>query len=77
MTYFLRRWNRHERYSLAKFATDDPNHTEADVHRVGEDWEEARQKQKEANDKIRQGDPNPLGEWRSGMSAKSIEPDDE
>lgn len=77
MTYFLKRFKPNQKYSLEKFATTNADQSEADTHRVGEDWEDAKQKQKEANDKIKKGDQNPLGEWRSGMSAKSIEPDDE
>lgn len=67
MTYFLKRFKPHQKYSLEKFSTTNAEQSEADTHRVGEDYEEAKQKQKEANEKIRQGDPNPLGDWRSGM----------
>lgn len=77
MTYFLKRWRTSEKYTLVRHASTDAEASEADIHKVGEDYNKAVQARDAANEKIKSGNRIPLGEWRSGMSAQSIDTDGE
>lgn len=72
MNYFLKRWKPHQKYTIERFATTNEDSTEADVHNVGNEWEDAKKKRDEANEKIKDGFTNPLGDWRSGMTAANL-----
>ena len=77
MSYFLKRFKPGEKYSIARFVSlvKDEN-TVGETFPAGEKWDEAKGKQKEANDAINAGNTTPLGEWQSAMSAQSFDLED-